>query len=151
MPWNVSVSLLWLSKKKCKYSSERSEHREWSTVVDISTPPPSFKSISLYFSRFPLSKTPKEVFFNPINYIWTSHYYQSTFFVLTFKIIFLQVERKSIRFVSSKWRERFVFHWSSKPRRCGRFQKNVPLCRPPHWQSHLRPTRLGRTPLLLYV
>ena len=38
-----------------------------STVVDISIPPPSFKPVSLYLSRSPLSKTPKQVFFNPIN------------------------------------------------------------------------------------
>ena len=56
--------------------SEESEHRvmealyrEWSTVVDISIPPPSFKRVSVYFSRFPRSETPKQVFFNPIKYI----------------------------------------------------------------------------------
>ena len=49
-----------------KYSSEGAA-REWSTVVDISIPPPSFKPVSLYLSRSPLSKTPKQVFFNPIN------------------------------------------------------------------------------------
>ena len=38
-----------------------------STVVDISIPPPSFKPIALFLSRSPLSKTPKQVFFNPIN------------------------------------------------------------------------------------
>jgi hypothetical protein len=41
------------------------EHREWSTVVKIFIPPPSFKPISLSFSRFIYSKTPKQVFFNP--------------------------------------------------------------------------------------
>ena len=41
--------------------------REWSTVVDISIPPPSFKPVSLSLPRSPLSKTPKQVFFNPIN------------------------------------------------------------------------------------
>ena len=41
--------------------------REWSTVVDISKTPPSSKPISLSLSRSPLSKTPKQVFFNPIN------------------------------------------------------------------------------------
>ena len=48
----------------------RSERREWSTVVYISIHPPSFKPVSLSLSRFPLSKTPKtpkQVFFNPIN------------------------------------------------------------------------------------
>ena len=30
-----------------KYSKRRSEHREWSTVVDISIPPPSFKPVLL--------------------------------------------------------------------------------------------------------
>ena len=45
--------------------SEWSEHCEWSTVVDILIPPPCFKPVSLYLSRSPLSKTPKQVFFNP--------------------------------------------------------------------------------------
>ena len=50
-----------------KYSSERAA-REWSTVVDISITPPSFKPVSLSLSRSPLSKTPKQVFFfNVIN------------------------------------------------------------------------------------
>ena len=50
--------------------------REWSTVVDISIPPPSFKPVSLSLSRSPLSKTPKQVFFNPINifYFYTLYY-----------------------------------------------------------------------------
>ena len=50
-----------------EYYKRRSEHREWSTVVDISLTPPSFKPVSLYFLRSPLSKTPQQVFFNPIN------------------------------------------------------------------------------------
>ena len=37
--------------------------REWSTVVDISITPSSFKLVSLALSRFSLSKTPKQVFF----------------------------------------------------------------------------------------
>ena len=41
--------------------------REWSTVVSISMNPPSSKPVSLTLSRSPLSKTPKQVFFNPIN------------------------------------------------------------------------------------
>ena len=45
-----------------KYSSERAA-REWSTVVDISIPPPSFKLVSLSSPRSPLSKTPKHVIF----------------------------------------------------------------------------------------
>ena len=44
------------------YSSERAA-REWSTVVDISIKPPSFKPVSLSSPRSPLSKTPKQVFF----------------------------------------------------------------------------------------
>ena len=40
---------------------------EWSTVVDISIAPHSLKLVSLSLSRSPLSKTPKQVFFNPIN------------------------------------------------------------------------------------
>ena len=43
--------------------------REWSTVVDISIPLPSFKLVPFSLSRSPLSKTPKQVFFNPIKYI----------------------------------------------------------------------------------
>ena len=47
-----------------KYFKRRSVHRVMeSTVVDISIPPPSFKPVALYFSRSPLSKTPKQVFF----------------------------------------------------------------------------------------
>jgi len=45
-----------------KYSSERAA-REWSTVVDISIHPPSFKLVSLSSPRSPLSKTPKHVIF----------------------------------------------------------------------------------------
>ena len=45
-----------------KYSSEGAA-REWSTVVDISIPPPSFKLVSLSSPRSPLSKTPKQVLF----------------------------------------------------------------------------------------
>jgi hypothetical protein len=37
-----------------KYKSEESEHREWSTVVDIFIPPPSVKPVSLVLSRFPV-------------------------------------------------------------------------------------------------
>ena len=44
--------------------------REWSTVVKICIPPPSFNPVSLFLSRSPLFKTPKQVFFNPIH-IWT--------------------------------------------------------------------------------
>ena len=54
------------SETESKYSSEGAA-REWSTVVDISVPLPSYKPVSLYLSRSPLSKTPKQVFFNPIN------------------------------------------------------------------------------------
>ena len=43
--------------------SEESVHREWSTVVDISITPPSFKPVSFSLSRFSLSKTSKQVFF----------------------------------------------------------------------------------------
>ena len=37
--------------------------REWSTVVDISMTPPSFKLVPLSLPRSPLSKTPKHVIF----------------------------------------------------------------------------------------
>ena len=66
--------------------------RNGSTVVDISIPPPSFKPVSLFFLRFPLSKTPKQVFFNPINIFDTfTHYllfFLIYFFRLTSKFIF---------------------------------------------------------------
>ena len=52
----VSVPLLG------KYLSEGAA-REWSTVVDISIPPSSFKLVSLSSPRSPLSKIPKQVFF----------------------------------------------------------------------------------------
>ena len=75
-----------------KYLSERAA-REWSTVVDISMTFPSFKLIALYLSRSPLSKTPKQVFFNPINIFWhllhtLFYYYQFYFFRLTSKLYF---------------------------------------------------------------
>ena len=41
--------------------------REWSTVVDISIKPPSFKLVSLSSPRSPPFKTLKQVFFNPIH------------------------------------------------------------------------------------
>ena len=57
-----------LKKTTASNSSEESVHRVYgSTVVDISIPPPSFKPIALPLSRSPLSKTPKQVFINPIN------------------------------------------------------------------------------------
>ena len=49
---------------------------------------PSFTPVPLSFSRSPLSKTPKQVFFNPINIFdsFTTHYYTNTlYFILTFK------------------------------------------------------------------
>ena len=68
--------------------------REWSTLVDIFKTLPSFKPILLFLSRSPLSKTPKQVFFNPIHIFVTFttlfYYYQFYFFRLTFKILFLQ-------------------------------------------------------------
>ena len=52
--------------KAGEYLSEGAA-REWSTVDDISIPLPSFKPVSLSLSRSSRSKTPKQVFFNPIN------------------------------------------------------------------------------------
>ena len=48
-----------------KYSkAKESVHRVYgSTVLDISIPPLSSKPVPLSLSRFPLSKTPKQVFF----------------------------------------------------------------------------------------
>ena len=69
--------------------------REWSTVVSISIHPPSFKPVSLSLSRSPLSKTPKQVFFNPINILTLLHtlfyYYQFYFFFLTSTFIFTAI------------------------------------------------------------
>ena len=45
-----------------KYLSEGAA-REWSTVVDISIKPPSFKLVTLPSPRFLPSKTPKHVIF----------------------------------------------------------------------------------------
>ena len=60
-----------LNELQRKYFKRRKHaSRNGSTVVSIFIPPPSFKPVSLYFSRSPLSKTPKtpkQVFFNPIN------------------------------------------------------------------------------------
>ena len=58
-----------LSATRSKYVSKSSEGaaRKWSTVVDISISPPSFKHVSLSLSRSTLSETPKQVFFNPTN------------------------------------------------------------------------------------
>ena len=59
--------------RTCSYElvskSSEGAAREWSTVVSISIPPPSFKLVLLSSPRSPLSKTPKKVFFNPIKYI----------------------------------------------------------------------------------
>ena len=49
--------------------SEGASIANGSTVVDISITPPYFKPVSLSLSRSPLSKTPKQVFFNPYKYI----------------------------------------------------------------------------------
>ena len=51
---NTSHVEMGKKEREGKFKSKRSEHREWSTVVDISIPPPSFKPVSLYFSRSPL-------------------------------------------------------------------------------------------------
>ena len=70
-----------------------------STVVDISIPPPSFKPVSLFLSRISsILKYPNKSFFNPINIYLNIllHTHSITvfiiilFFVLTFKILFLQ-------------------------------------------------------------
>ena len=49
--------------KTGKYFKSEGAEREWSTVVDISIPPPSFKPVLLLSPRSPLSKTPKQVIF----------------------------------------------------------------------------------------
>ena len=53
--------------------SKWSEHCEWSTVVDILISPPYFKPVSLFLSRSPLSKTPKQVFFDVIMILTLLH------------------------------------------------------------------------------
>ena len=55
-----------------------------STVVDISMTPPSFKPVSLFLSRSPLSKTPKQVFFNPTKYILNTFTHSITVFLIYF-------------------------------------------------------------------
>ena len=64
--------------------------REWSTVVDISITPPSFKPISLFLSRYSVSKTPKQVFFNPINIFdtFTTLFYYYQFLLFSFNVKF---------------------------------------------------------------
>ena len=54
---DVSVSSI-----QGEYLSEGAA-REWSTVVKIFIPPPSFKPVTLSLPRSPLFKTPKQVFF----------------------------------------------------------------------------------------
>ena len=88
-----------LKKTTASNSSEESVHRVYgSTVVDISIPPPSFKPIALFFSRSPLSKTSKQVFFNPINIfehlLHTLFYYYQSTFSFNVKFIFLQSKIK---------------------------------------------------------
>ena len=57
-------------------SERESVHRVMeSNADDISIPPPSFELVSLSLSPSPLSKIPKQVFFNPYKYIWTSFYH----------------------------------------------------------------------------
>ena len=55
-----------------------------STVVEISIPPPSFKHVSLSLSRSLLSKTPKQVFFNPINILNSF----TTLYLLFYNLLF---------------------------------------------------------------
>ena len=59
---------MWQKSKRFERGANRIAHLIYgSTVVDISIPLPSFKSVSLSLSHSPLSKTLKQVFFNPIN------------------------------------------------------------------------------------
>ena len=60
--------------------------RNGSTVVDISIYPPSFKFVPLLSPRSPLSKTPKQVFFNPIKYILTLLHTLLLFFNILFSL-----------------------------------------------------------------
>ena len=85
--WLLIVLMVWTPDRvtmvEGKYSSEGAA-REWSTVVDISIPPPSFKSVSLSLSRSSLSKTPKQVlFFNPIKYILNIFYHTLLLYPVT--------------------------------------------------------------------
>ena len=58
----VSSGSSWYAADDGEYLRKRAA-REWSTVVDISTKPPSFKLVPLSSPRSPLSKTPKHVIF----------------------------------------------------------------------------------------
>ena len=51
--YGTQNSLSLMRQSQGKYSSEGAA-REWSTVVKISIPPPSFKSVPLSLSRYPL-------------------------------------------------------------------------------------------------
>ena len=79
----------------------RRRRRHW--LVDISIPPPSFNPVALFLSRFPLSKIPKQGFFNPIKYIWhlllyLLLFYDSTFFRLGLKHwVFMSVKQLSLK------------------------------------------------------
>ena len=72
--------------------------------IDISIPPPSFKPISLALPRSSLSKTPKQVFFNPIKYIWTS-FTQSVLllFNLLFSFFSFNVQHFVFTGTSTRW------------------------------------------------
>ena len=54
-------------KDVSKYKAKERASRNGSTVVDISITLPSFKPVALSLSRSSLSKTPKQVFFDPIH------------------------------------------------------------------------------------
>ena len=79
-----------------------SRYSEWSTVVDISIPPPSFKPVSLSLSRISsILKHPNMSFFNPYKYIFDIFYhtvftvfYNYTFFRFNVKNNFYRENRK---------------------------------------------------------
>ena len=73
-------------------------YSEWSTVVDISISPPSFKPVSLLLSRISsILKHPNKSFFNPINIfehlLHTLYYTIINYYFLSFS----QVENISSR------------------------------------------------------
>ena len=87
--WNQMVSKIQNTK------SERASIANWSTVVKISIPPPSFRPVSLSLSRSSLFKTPKQVFFNPINVfdsfttLYLHYFIKYTFFHFNVKFYIL--------------------------------------------------------------
>ena len=67
--WIESMNSVMVKEIKSEGASIAKERasRNGSTVVDVSMTLPSFNPVSVSLSRFSQSKTPKQVFFNPMN------------------------------------------------------------------------------------